>query len=345
MADLFRADVSAISARHLRHQEIGRYNQEVEFENQQRVAEIDDLDIGYKTLSEARKTDDIVNKAASFATAGGSLKALGIDLASGQITGGRGATDAKILQGASKGLFGSSDVIEGRRLSRLARATARELPGNVVKLGQPPLTRGIGFGALVSKNENALAHSVGRVAEHQGATLAAKSGNSIIKAGGESALKGGEKVGAKAIGKSLVKQLGPAANIGFAADVAYDLAEGNKSLGDESALEETSDISQLVSGVAEVGSLGVGAAIGLGLLGIGAAPLVAGLAVVGAVGGAVSAVAGGFDSYDKIKSADADAKELLTQKKEEYDATNPQRQTKGYGSSNIVEGVVAPKLQ
>tara|TARA_R110001599_G_C12115921_1_gene648439 strand:+ start:43 stop:1077 length:1035 start_codon:yes stop_codon:yes gene_type:complete len=343
--DLYSADTTSRSARHLRRQEVERYNQEVEYENQQRVSEIDDLDIGYSTLAESRKTDDIVNKAASFATASGSLKALGIDLASGQITGGRGATDAKKLQGASKGLFGSSELIEGRRAARLAKATARELPGNVVKLGEAPLRRGIGFGALVSKNENAIAHSVSRIAEHEGATLAAKSGNSVIKAGGEAALKGGEKVGASAIGKSLVKQLGPAANIGFAADVAYDLAEGNKSLGDESALEETSDISQLVSGVAEVGSLGVGAAIGLGLLGIGAAPIVAGLAVIGAVAGATSAVAGGFDSYDKIKNADADAKDTLQIKKAEYNVTNPQKTLKSLELSNIVEGTVAPKLQ
>ena len=65
--DLFLADTTSRSARHLRRQEVERYNQEVEYENQQRVSEIDDLDIGYSTLAESRKTDDIVNKAASFA--------------------------------------------------------------------------------------------------------------------------------------------------------------------------------------------------------------------------------------------------------------------------------------
>ena len=342
--DLYTSDVSAVSARHKRRNEVESFNQQQESMARDRTAFMTRTDTAFDTLAEARKTDDIVNKGASFATAGGSVKALAIDLGTGGIVGGRGATTGKVLEGASKGLFGSAETIQARRASILAK-NSRQLPGSVVKLGGAPASSRVAGISFASAAENPAAHSVSRVAEHEGATLAAKSGNTVIKAGGEAALKGGSKMGAKAIGKSLAKQLGPAANIGFGADVADDLIRGNKDLGSESALEETSDISQLISAGAEIGSLGVGAAIGLGLLGVAAAPLVAGLAVIGAVAGATSAVAGGIDSYDKLKDEGNIAEAEKTTAESKFDTENPTAPLQDLGSANLVQGKLAPKLR
>lgn len=342
--DLYTADVSKVTARHRRRTEVAEFNQQQESMARDRTAFMSETDTAYDTLAEERKEDDTISKATAFATAGGSVKALAIDLGSGQIKGGYKATDAKILEGASKGFFGSGETIQARRATRLAKNT-RQLPGAVVKLGGAPTTTRVGGVKLASAAENPAAHSVSRVAEHEASTLAAKSLNPVIKESGKAALKGGEKAGAKAIGKSFAKQLGPAANIGFAADVTYDLVKGDKKLSQESKLEETSDITQLISGAAEVGSLGVGAAIGLGLIGVGAAPLVAGLAVVGAVAGAASAVAGGIDAYDKLKDEESVAEEEKKEVETKYDTENPTKPLQSLGDANLIQGKLAPKLR
>lgn len=342
--DLYTSDVSKVTARHRRRTEVAEFNQQQESMARDRTAFMSGTDTAYDTLAEERKEDDTIQKAASFATAGGSVKALAIDLGSGQIKGGYKATDSKILEGASKGFFGSGETIQARRATRLAKNT-RQLPGAVVELGGAPSASRVGGVKLVSAADNPAAHSVSRVADHEASSLAAKSANSVIKEGGEAALKGGEKVGAKAIGKSLAKQLGPAANIGFAADVSYDLIKGDKKLSQESELEEGSDITQLISGGAEIASLGVGAAIGLGLIGVAAAPLVAGLAVVGAVAGATSAVLGGIDAYDKLKDEGSKADDEKDKVENKYDTENPTAPLKNLGDANLVQGKLAPKLR
>jgi len=358
--DLYNANVSARASRHLRRQEIESYNQQLDAQQRQKAKFLLDLQSDFDVEAIGRETRDTTTRGAKGLQLGGTLATVSADIAADELSliGASRLPEADALRGATKGLFGSAEKIN----SNYARWRGGIHPNNVPN-SFGGATRGAGQSASEIRSAAQLeeATSIARVAEHDGLSLAAKSANPALKAGASSALKGGEKVsirsglkaGTKAGAKGLAKQASPLLNIGFAYQSASKLDEEMDASGqgfidtieEERGLEATADVSQIVSGVAEIGSIGVGAAIGLGLLSVAAAPVVGTLALIGAVAGATSAITGGIDAGLQIDKEQAEADTEIDKKKAEEEALIPDKPLRGFGSSNIVEGTIAPKLR
>ena len=337
--DLYNANVSARASRHLRRQEIESYNQQLDAQQRQKAKFLLDLQSDFDVEAIGRETRDTTTRGAKGLQLGGTLATVSADIAADELSliGASRLPEADALRGATKGLFGSAEKIN----SNYDLFSFEQTLNEAAQLEE--------------------ATSIARVAEHDGLSLAAKSANPALKAGASSALKGGEKVsirsglkaGTKAGAKGLAKQASPLLNIGFAYQSASKLDEEMDASGkgfidtieEERGLEATADVSQIVSGVAEIGSIGVGAAIGLGLLSVAAAPVVGTLALIGAVAGATSAITGGIDAGLQIDKEQAEADTEIDKKKAEEEALIPDKALRGFGSSNIVEGTIAPKLR
>ena len=351
--DLYNANVSARASRHLRRQEIESYNQQLDAQQRQKAKFLLDLQSDFDVEAIGRETRDTTTRGAKGLQLGGTLATVSADIAADELSliGASRLPEADALRGATKGLFGSAEKIN----SNYARWRGGAHPNNVPN-SFGGATRGAGQSASEIRSAAQLeeATSVARVAEHDALSLASKSGNAALKAGASSALKGGEKVsirsglkaGTKAGAKGLAKQASPLLNIGFAYQSASKLDEEMDASGkgfidtieEERGLEATADVSQIVS-------IGVGAAIGLGLLSVAAAPVVGTLALIGAVAGATSAITGGIDAGLQIDKEQAEADTEIDKKKAEEEALIPDKPLRGFGSSNIVEGTIAPKLR
>ncbi len=349
--DLYTVDVSARTARHRRRQELENYNAAVDQYRRDQAAEI----IRIKTEAEGRVSDiegaDLEKKIGSTQQA--SLSTLGVtyDILKGNIKAPEkivpfGLGETELVQ-KRMGAFERRKIArQGEKVRALGRARGKVIPE------PPPIPEGgvVGRKPITVRDDTFVRESIGttqarlesralRESEHLLGKSSSKIGQAASKVG-----KGASFVGRKAA-VGVVRHAGPALNIGMGAmDLVEDISAGE--IVGQNTSEKTSNVLQIGSAFAELGSLGIGAAIGAGVLGAAAAPAVATLALVGAglgVGSAVAEVVGSIGETEEAKEEIEGEEEEDIESVEEATRTGPQM--KRIEQAGLVQGAIAPKLR
>ncbi len=147
----------------------------------------------------------------------------------------------------------------------------------------------------------------------------------------------------KKVGVGIIRHSGAAMNIGFGTmDLIEDIDAGE--VVGENMTEKAANVLQIGSGLAEIGSLGVAGAVGLGILGTAVAPVAVGLGVLGAAAGVASAVT---EAAGVIEESQEDEERITSQADKDIQqiADTPAPEKMELGTSAQVRGGFAPKLR
>jgi len=349
--DLYTVDVTARTARHRRRQELENYNAAVDQYRRDQAAEI----IRIQEEAEGRVADiegtDLEKKIGSTQQA--SLSTLGVtyDILKGNIKSPEkiipfGLGETELVQ-KRMGAFESRKLArQGAKARSLALARGKvipeppPIPEGGIKVKKPLTVRGDTFvRESIGTTQARLESRALRESEHMLGKSTSKIGKAASKVG-----KGASVVG-KSAAIGIVRHAGPALNIGMGGmDLVEDIQAGE--IVGQNTSEKTSNVLQIGSAFAELGSLGIGAAIGAGVLGAAASPAVAGLALLGAglgVGSAVAEVVGSIGETEEAKEEIKEAEEEDVETIQLETETGPQR--KRIEQAGLVQGAIAPKLR
>lgn len=367
--DIHTLDVSATISRHRRRMEIEAYNQALDQYNRDQAAEIIRIQNEKEGELSEKESEDIESKIAATQTAAFSAKGVAYDVAKGNYR-----ADEILKTATFGGLMGSKEDIAKRRqayrlktmkttgsqyraiksgaeANPLARASAIPEPPPIPKKGIParrlptagtrPATRELGRLGL----EGNTAQRINQLGGEGGARVG-KAGKSIT---GKALDLSGDIAKAGKFGTTaFLRHSGSVLNIGWGAmDLIEDIDAGHV-IGDSEG-EKISNVLQIGSGVAELGSLGAGALIGAGVLGAAAAPVVVGLGVLGAglgIGSAVAEAVGvvgeSVEEQKEIKGEESSQIGKVQSDLAKFRRENPKKALEQAGQ--IVSGT-APKLR
>lgn len=315
--DLFTADVSERSARHKRRMEISSYNAQVDQINRDNAAEM----IRIKTEAESDLADqqglDLETKIGSSQQAAFSGKGVAYDLAKGNYS------KEKLLDTITMGAkTGATKTGEASRVAKQME-TIGNSEGSVLST-DPAFNNKVGGERLAPKP-----------------VIAGIEASPELSKGGK-ALNMSKAVGKK-VGVGIIRHSGAAMNIGFGTmDLIEDIDAGE--VVGENMTEKAANVLQIGSGLAEIGSLGVAGAVGLGILGTAVAPVAVGLGVLGAAAGVASAVT---EAAGVIEESQEDEERITSQADKDIQkiADTPAPEKMEVGTSAQVRGGFAPKLR
>lgn len=351
--DIHSVDVSRRISRHRRRMEIEAYNQSLDQYYRDQAAELIRIQNEKEGQLGEKESEDLEAGIGATQRAAFSSKGVAYDVATGLYK------SDKILEAATfGGLLGSKDEIKARRRRYTTKKTtgapltkAQTIYSNIPE--PPPVPETIQQRRLPNATQRALA------------TELAEPGivsRNVSKLGGEGARVGkasksitgkvlntsGDILKAGKIGTtSLIRHSGAVMNIGFGAEALLEDIAAGEVVGENTG-EQVSNVLQVGSGIAELGSLGAGALVGAGVLGAAAAPVVIGLGVLGAGLGVASAISEAVgvieesqEEQEKIKSEE---QQELSSVQQDIAKMKKDKPFKDIGSAGVIEGSIAPKL-
>lgn len=351
--DIHSVDVSRRISRHRRRMEIEAYNQSLDQYYRDQAAELIRIQNEKEGQLGEKESEDLEAGIGATQRAAFSSKGVAYDVATGLYK------SDKILEAATfGGLLGSKDEIKARR----RRYTTRKTTGGPLTRGQsiysnipepPQLPETIQQRRLPNATQRALATELaepGIVSRNvsklggEGARVG-KAGKSIT---GKVLNTSGDILKAGKIGTtSLIRHSGAVMNIGFGAEALIEDIAAGEVVGENTG-EQVSNVLQVGSGIAELGSLGAGALIGAGVLGAAAAPVVIGLGVLGAglgVASAISEAVGVIDeSQEEQSQIKSEEQQELSSVQQDIAQMKKDKPFKDIGSAGVIEGSIAPKL-
>lgn len=351
--DIHSVDVSRRISRHRRRMEIEAYNQSLDQYYRDQAAELIRIQNEKEGQLGEKESEDLEAGIGATQRAAFSSKGVAYDVATGLYK------SDKILEAATfGGLLGSKDEIKARR----RRYTTRKTTG-------APLTRAQSIYSTIPEPpqvpETIQQRRLPNATQRALATELAEPGivsRNVSKLGGEGARVGrasksitgkvlntsGDILKAGKIGTtSLIRHSGAVMNIGFGAEALIEDIAAGEVVGENTG-EQVSNVLQVGSGIAELGSLGAGALIGAGVLGAAAAPVVIGLGVLGAglgVASAISEAVGVIDeSQEEQEKIKGEEQSELSSVQQDIAKMKKDKPFKDIGSAGVIEGSIAPKL-
>jgi hypothetical protein len=365
--DLHTADVSGFLSRHRRRMEIEAYNQALDQYRRDQAAEIIRIQNEKEGELSEKESDDIESKIAATQTAAFSAKGVAFDVAKGNYR-----ADEILKTATFGGLMGSKEEIAKRRQAyklKTMKTTGGPKPGvravgegltqelnpvrSVIPEPPPIPKKGIPVRRLPTAETRAISDlglegnvqaRINQLGGREGARVG-KAGKSIT---GKALDLSGDIAKAGKFGTTaFLRHSGSVLNIGWGAmDLIEDIDAGHV-VGDSEG-EKISNVLQVGSGVAELGSLGAGALIGAGVLGAAAAPVVIGLGVLGAglgIGSAVAEAVGvvgeSVEEQKEIRGAESSQIGAVRKDIAEFEREHPRKLLEQAGR---VVGGTAPKL-
>lgn len=368
--DIHSVDVSRRISRHRRRMEIEAYNQSLDQYYRDQAAELIRIQNEKEGQLGEKESEDLEAGIGATQRAAFSSKGVAYDVATGLYK------SDKILEAATfGGLLGSKDEIKARRMRYTTRKTtgapltrAETIYSNIPEPPEVPET--IRQRRLPTATQRAIQREI-RPRRVPTATLNGLSvieaepgivSRNVSKLGGEGAKvgKAGKSITGKVLntsgdilkaGKigttSLIRHSGAVMNIGFGAEALIEDIAAGEVVGENTG-EQVSNVLQVGSGIAELGSLGAGALIGAGVLGAAAAPVVIGLGVLGAglgVASAISEAVGVIDeSQEEQSKIKSEEESELSSVQQDIAKMKKDKPFKDIGSAGVIEGSIAPKL-
>ena len=351
--DIHSVDVSRRISRHRRRMEIEAYNQSLDQYYRDQAAELIRIQNEKEGQLGEKESEDLEAGIGATQRAAFSSKGVAYDVATGLYK------SDKILEAATfGGLLGSKDDIKARRRRYTTKKTsgapltrAQSMYSNIPE--PPELPETIQQRRLPTATQRALATELA-----EPGTVS----RNVSKLGGEGARVGkasksitgkvlntsGDILKAGKIGTtSLIRHSGAVMNIGFGAEALLEDIAAGEVVGENTG-EQVSNVLQVGSGIAELGSLGAGALVGAGVLGAAAAPVVIGLGVLGAGLGVASAISEAVgvieesqEEQEKIKSEE---QQEISSVQQDIAKMKKDKPFKDIGSAGVIEGSIAPKL-
>jgi len=353
--DIHSVDVSRRISRHRRRMEIEAYNQSLDQYYRDQAAELIRIQNEKEGQLGEKESEDLEAGIGATQRAAFSSKGVAYDVATGLYK------SDKILEAATfGGLLGSKDEIKARRRRYTTKKTtgapktkAQSIYSTVPEPPTTPIPETIQQRRLPNATQRALATELaepGIVSRNvsklggEGARVG-KAGKSIT---GKVLNTSGDILKAGKIGTtSLIRHSGAVMNIGFGAEALIEDIAAGEVVGENTG-EQVSNVLQVGSGIAELGSLGAGALIGAGVLGAAAAPVVIGLGVLGAglgVASAISEAVGVIDeSQEEQEKIKGEEQSELSSVQQDIAQMKKDKPFKDIGSAGVIEGSIAPKL-
>jgi hypothetical protein len=352
--------------------EIEAYNQSLDQYYRDQAAELIRIQNEKEGQLGEKESEDLEAGIGATQRAAFSSKGVAYDVATGLYK------SDKILEAATfGGLLGSKDEIKARRRRYTTKKTtgapltkAQSIYSTIPEPPDTPIPETIQQRRLPTATQRAIQREI-RPRRVPTATLNGLSvieaepgivSRNVSKLGGEGARvgKAGKSITGKVLntsgdilkaGKigttSLIRHSGAVMNIGFGAEALIEDIAAGEVVGENTG-EQVSNVLQVGSGIAELGSLGAGALIGAGVLGAAAAPVVIGLGVLGAglgVASAISEAVGVIDeSQEEQEKIKGEEQSELSSVQQDIAKMKKDKPFKDIGSAGVIEGSIAPKL-